>query len=310
MHTQAAAPTLLEDWQARRHRLLNLPEPGGQLVALHVQVLEYLITRYEDAPEAARPARYPLEPSLYVNDRAIIVHHHIWQGKVGGVKTEREAHHRVSTILNRMSSETTEEDREREWITLGPMLADPVAWHPTVFGRLRLARLRKALRSGRGLLAAIEAALATYPLLPRAALEYLHQCLADPEQDDLRPAHLLFCCESRSALGYTVLAWRDRLVAGANDAVGAELRAFFCRAENRTAVLDKIRERLADPHASVRLAAIDLIREIGVLDDVGLLSDLLALPPQPDEHPHERDALVAAMQRISWDANASETRAD
>jgi hypothetical protein len=49
----------------------------------------------------------------------------------------------------------------------------------------------------------------------------------------------------------------------------------------------------------VRLAAIVGIGRVGTLDDLGLLSDLLALPPQPDEHPREREALVQAMQQIS-----------
>ena len=40
-------------------------------------------------------------------------------------------------------------------------------------------------------------------------------------------------------------------------------------------------------------------RLLGNLGDVGLLSDLLVLPPLEDEHPDERAALVQAMQSIA-----------
>jgi hypothetical protein len=39
--------------------------------------------------------------------------------------------------------------------------------------------------------------------------------------------------------------------------------------------------------------------EVGTLDDVGLLSDLLALAPSGDEHPLERAAMVHSMQRLA-----------
>ena len=69
------------------------------------------------------------------------------------------------------------------------------------------------------------------------------------------------------------------------------------RAENRSAEL--IRERLADDDAPVRIAASHLIAKIGDLDDIGLLSDLLALPESSDEDPNERDAITAAMRTIA-----------
>ena len=56
---------------------------------------------------------------------------------------------------------------------------------------------------------------------------------------------------------------------------------------------------MANSDAAVRLEAIDILGRIGTLDDIGLLSDLLSLPPLKDEHPDERAALARAMQRLS-----------
>ena len=60
-----------------------------------------------------------------------------------------------------------------------------------------------------------------------------------------------------------------------------------------------MRESLADGNAQVRLAALDILTRNGVLEDIGLLSDLLALPLAKDEHPKERAALVRAMRAIA-----------
>ena len=81
---------------------------------------------------------------------------------------------------------------------------------------------------------------------------------------------------------------------------GAErLRDFLCRFDGRQRVIEKIRAELANDSAVVRLEAIDVLGRIGTLDDIGLLSDLLSLPPLKDEHSDERNALARAMQQIS-----------
>ena len=69
--------------------------------------------------------------------------------------------------------------------------------------------------------------------------------------------------------------------------------------DNQPRGAELIRERLADDDASVRIAASRLIAKIGNLDDIGLLSDLLALPESSDEDPNERDAITAAMRTIA-----------
>ena len=56
---------------------------------------------------------------------------------------------------------------------------------------------------------------------------------------------------------------------------------------------------MCDRDPVVRIQAALELGEIGDLDDIGLLSDLLSLPPCPDEHPRERESLLHAMQRLS-----------
>jgi len=62
--------------------------------------------------------------------------------------------------------------------------------------------------------------------------------------------------------------------------------------------LEAIRGRLCDANADVRLVAIVELGGCGNLDDIGLISDLLALPPQRDEDPFERHVLLTAMKKI------------
>ncbi len=295
MHAQAAAPTLLDDWRSRRQRLLNLSEPGRQLVELHVQILDYLLSRYKHAPEAARPARFPMATSLYVNDRAIVVHHHVWEGKVGGVKTEHEAEDRVRSLVSRIVSPNRHDtSAERP-----PWLDDVDRPSPSSRTLGRWQNINKALRWRCDVLGPIEAALGVSPYLPRPALEYLLERLADPRYGDLRAAIALTRCQNRSVPWYAVHAWCKRIVAGRRDPVTQALEEFFCQPETLPAVLPHIRTCLADPDSQVRLAAAGGIARIGTLDDVGLLSDLLALSPQPDENPSEREALLEAMRTLS-----------
>jgi hypothetical protein len=49
----------------------------------------------------------------------------------------------------------------------------------------------------------------------------------------------------------------------------------------------------------VRIAALDILRRIGTLEDISLLDDLLALPLTADEHPAERAWLLYAMRSIA-----------
>lgn len=65
------------------------------------------------------------------------------------------------------------------------------------------------------------------------------------------------------------------------------------------ALPDGVRQKLADPNIETRLAAIGIVSEAGTLDDVALFSDLLSLPPSPDEDPRERKELLHGMWAIA-----------
>ncbi|MBI1903485.1 MAG: hypothetical protein HYS13_20470 [Planctomycetia bacterium] len=93
--------TLLEDWQARRRRLDD--RPGDAYAPVQRQLLDFLIRRYRDSPEAQQPARFPLQSGTVVNTRQIIINHHLGQGKVAGVKSRAEAEHRVKRLVERLA---------------------------------------------------------------------------------------------------------------------------------------------------------------------------------------------------------------
>ena len=59
-----------------------------------------------------------------------------------------------------------------------------------------------------------------------------------------------------------------------------------------------IRGRLCEGDADARLLAIVELGLAGTLDDIGLVSDLLAMPRQRDEDPFERHVLLIALKRI------------
>src|SRR5205085_2701119 len=96
--------SLIDDWRLRRDRLLqtfDLPESYRQS---QLQVLDYLVHRYQDSPLADRPARFPLRTEFSMNERAIVVHQHLWGGRVGSAKNHSEVHNRISEIVTRMQS--------------------------------------------------------------------------------------------------------------------------------------------------------------------------------------------------------------
>ena len=131
-------------------------------------------------------------------------------------------------------------------------------------------------------------------------MQHLFSRLADVTCEDMNALDLFLRCNNKSILDYTVRAWRERVVQGRfTDSVTQKLEARIQSPDNRARAAEMIRESLADDVAPVRIAATHLIAKIGDLDDVGLLSDLLALPESSDEDENERDALTAAMWTIA-----------
>ena len=83
--------TLYDDWKARREQLASLPYWAGDHRDIEAHVLDYLLRRYRDAPEGTRPARFPLATDIYINDRAIVVLHHVGSSHVPAVTSASEA---------------------------------------------------------------------------------------------------------------------------------------------------------------------------------------------------------------------------
>lgn len=154
----------------------------------------------------------------------------------------------------------------------------------------------RTLRNGGRAHWTIAEALKESPYLPRAALAYLCRCLSNTKQVDVRAAELLIQCQTETAPHYAARAWRKRVESRCDDAVTRILRAFLV--DKRT-MPDAIREQLAAASIESRLAAVDVLREAGTLDDVSLLSDLASLPQSVNEDPRERTELLDAMWAIA-----------
>lgn len=105
--------SLYDDWRARRERLLL---PAAQAIlpsaAAHVKVLEFLLSRYQNAEVVRLAAMFPLPRDLALNERAIILNHHLGSGRVAGVKSALEAEARVVNILSRMAAPVSSNDED------------------------------------------------------------------------------------------------------------------------------------------------------------------------------------------------------
>jgi hypothetical protein len=281
MIAEATVRTLLEDWQARRDYLAGAHLPPDQHVEVQLRVLDYLLGRYRDSPEAAQTVCTPAPGELVVNERAIVVHHHLWQGKVGGAKTEREAGDRVRGILRRMHGE--------EDAPAGTARCDFRDPSPAYSERMPIPLNDWA----------IQGALRQDPRLPGRHLQFLLEEITDPDETNVVAVRLLAKAGNRRAPGLLVLAWRQRLRGGLYDEVVQELRRWLCHPDLQEQTADPIREALADDCALVRIDAARLLAKMGSLKDIGLLCDLLNLPPQKDEDPREREYLAVAIQVLS-----------
>lgn len=243
---ELTGPTLYEDWLARRERLAAARPALGQHGEMMIQVLDYFITRYRNSPVAARPARFALTSGLVVNERAIVVHHHLKPTEGGRVKSPQEAARRMADMVERMMSDSVPDD------------VDDLA------GGARFAESLD-LAAGEGRFG----------------------------------ANLQGLPETRRELNRAMVEWRRFLEDGDVERARETLEPFVRRRELRRLVAERIYPELAHQDAAVRLEAIAILGRIGEPEDLGLLADLLTLPLQCDEHPHERATLARAVERIS-----------
>jgi hypothetical protein len=297
VETASTLHTLLDEWQWRREVLSRNHGDDTQLVNAQLRVLDYLIGRYHDSPAAHRPAPPRPQPDFQVNHRAIVVLHHIWKGRVGGIKTPQEAKNRMAAILARMRSRASVDQSEEcsGAISDGDDSHNDAAISPVVWSSISARTCRG--RPPRN--AKIAAALVKNPCIPHAVTLNLYERIVAPGIDDVEAAKLLVAGRNRIALIYVVYAWQELSASGQRSQAWQVLNEFLATPQPTATVIQSVRESLAHENAQVRLAAQRVLALIGVLEDIGLINDLLALPVAADEHPAERNALLRAMWAIA-----------
>ncbi len=298
--------SLYEDWQLRRERLLHAEHADDQYRQMQIQLLDYLLRRYRDAPDAQAPARFPLPMEVTFNGRAVLVHHHLWPGRVSSTKSIFDVKQRVATIVNRMYGPMPLVDEE---LSSEP-IDDSRGAHENESLQAELSRsFRSKLSKFVGRMRRIPD-IVMEPMM--VAVDRLFQGrrsrvrnkklrqqfkrLTDPKTTDHFLVGKALASGHPNLNRYAMRAWIERVKAGACDLVADRLFSVFNTA--RDINLDPIRTMLADANPAARIKAMEAIGELGTLDDVSLLSDLMALPDQGDEVAGERATLRMAVQRL------------
>jgi hypothetical protein len=91
--------TLYEDWSARRRELAGEAPGTDDSRAIQIEVLDYLLERYRDSAEAARPVCCSQNKGVYVNDRALIVLRHLGRDWCRPIKDRRDASEHVRSVI-------------------------------------------------------------------------------------------------------------------------------------------------------------------------------------------------------------------
>ncbi len=309
-----AQRTLFEDWLARRVQLYNGADARPSSYRdVQLQVLDYLLKRYRDDPEAQRPARFPLPDEMVWNQRVQVVHRNLALRKSRVIRDEEDARTRIGPLLARMASLNVQAD-------LGPPAQGALGLNEALRDASNIVgrRLPKglALSFRRMANASLDNWLEAFQeMLPDRQLEVLRghfrRARHFPEDDDPAgrggiarprvppPVSLEFLkrCGHPDALGYLILLWKGALLERPNAALRDDLESHF--ETIREGATEYIRFELANAEPRIRLRAVRLLGRTGILDDIGMLSDLLALPEPKDETPGERNALLNALVAIS-----------
>lgn len=281
--------TRFQDWHDRREYLQSLALDAPH-VLLQIKLLDFLISRYRDSAAAHQPVRVGFQRELHWNDRLITVHHHLGRGKVAGAENREDAERRIANLLQRMVSDEPREDEGFELTNFPGAPSLPRVYHNADW----------QIKLGWNADGHIRATLATSPILSETCLQHLSSRLTDLSWEDRTALNLFLRSKNRNILDWTVRVWRERVKQGRlKGRITETLEDRLLDPDSQPRAAELIRERLADENARVRIAAARIIAQIGDLDDIALLSDLLALPPASDEDPSERDALVTAMSDIA-----------
>lgn len=123
--------------------------------------------------------------------------------------------------------------------------------------------------------------------------------------DVLKAFYFNLACASR-ALHLIPLACAERAAEGADALIRDQAAEFFSRSDYRTRALDRFRVELADGDPSVRAVAIEMLSQIGTLDDVGLLLDVAELPSHGQRLPRERRTLLRGAATLAGRLKANE----
>jgi len=288
---RSGQPTLYDDWLSRRAHLAAETQED-EVTRLHVQMLDYLLERYQGSAKVQQPARPAVFHTGGVNERAIVVHHHT-DDTGSGVSNAAEATRRVTTVLQRLQAHS-----------VGSNLASDET--DDSFGQTRHRvsgklwdKIRRRIRWGFRPDRLIERALRHSPVLPASALQHLFQRIANRARPDVWATEMLLRCENRGVYDLAARAWRERVLAGCQDDVFQQLEQFFLEHRLGAPKQRRIRMELSDERGMVRSAALRILKRIGTLEDISLLSDLLSLPTQDDEYDNEREELVETMQRLA-----------
>lgn len=313
--------TLYESWQLRRQRLDSTPPTASDYIASQIHILDYLLRRYAGNPLAEVPASFPARSDLMINRRTVVVHEHIGRGLVAGIKTEQEASGRAASILKRIANvdpqasvkspgfgifrdaDDAENESQPEKAAHGGIAPPAKAAEEATYGQRRAwGKINTAIKYGASSQEVYDLIKSSYslsPILPERAVSYLFERVDNTSTINVLPAELLSYCTNTSALDYAMLAWRNRLASIGPDPVSDRLKHACTEEGRQKRAVALLRSYLADINGAVRMEATRMLGQLGSLDDVGLLLDLISLPPLSDELPGERGILIEVASRLS-----------
>ncbi|HYF49962.1 MAG TPA: hypothetical protein VEJ63_11180 [Planctomycetota bacterium] len=275
---------LLDDWQSRLERAAASDTPSG---AEQSRVLQFLIRRYGNTEIARQPAIFPVRREVYLNTRAILVHHAVHGDNPNS-----------GLIVGRISGRNPQDSVGAP--SHGAVLpgafdikgSDRVGAYPFVpYPFEHVIRWARGISRTDWMLARVEASLKEKTLLREDVVKFLAKHLHSQ-----KAAELMAKCENASVVPWAVDAWRQQ-------PGGAALDQIFNAPHHRAAALQMFREELANPNPEIRLRAIEKVEQMGNLHDVGLLLDLINLPAQPGDLPQERERLMQAVKALSGDGH-------
>jgi len=283
MTTAHATRTLLDDWRLRLEKLSAAGTSASNWQSyndIQIHLLTYLIKRYADTPVGAQAALFPLREKVYRDDRAVVVNHFLGIGKVAGIKSSGEAHERIGPILGHLKA-----------IDPQASILEAKGAHRGIFGHaecahpgLPLAQTEEA-RIWRSRPRWLRLMIIVWAAV---TVEFWALILLLPPSGD----------RDRSLTPLLFILTAVFLLASLGIALGQLFRPKFQK-KRRIRSLDDIRAKLSDPSPLVRRTAARMLAARGTLDDISLIADLLALPPQPGELPGEREELLQAMRVLA-----------